>query len=124
MLAWEWEHQLFAVHHLLVLCYHLQHPRQYSPAGLEGAEKLLVDFVEGGVSPQAMCQQISQQVVSGQREYTIKGTPAAHGAYRHPIQWDMCAADVTHAGVEQYEASVRRWADCTLKALRESGNLT
>jgi len=50
-----WENEVLAngeVHHLLVLCYHLQHPRLYSPAGLGYAIQLLRDFLVGGLSPQ------------------------------------------------------------------------
>ena len=53
LLAWEADNPAYAqeVHHLTVLCYHLQRPSLYSPEGLAGAKGLLVDFVEGGLSP-------------------------------------------------------------------------
>src|SRR5512145_2930017 len=50
MLFWENEHPpLGEVHHLMVLCYHLQHPSLYAPEGLEYAKGLLVDFIERGL---------------------------------------------------------------------------
>jgi hypothetical protein len=120
---WELDHQLYDVHHLMVLCYHLQHPSLYAPDGLAGAKKLLVAFVEEGVTPQAMRQRIRKAVDSGVRGYKIKGTPDSCGAYAQPPEWEMVAADVVRAGISSYYASVRKWAELTLKALRESGNL-
>lgn len=120
---WELEHQLYDVHHLMVLCYHLQHPGLYSPEGLEGAKKLLVVFVEEGVSPQAMRKRMSKATDSGRRKYKIKGTPDSYGGYAQPVEWEMVAADVVQAGIDDYYASVRKWAELTLRALREPGNL-
>jgi len=123
LLAWEWEYQMPDVHHLLVLCYHLQHPSLYSPDGLRYSQGMLVQFVEEGIHPQQMRQRISGEVDSGNRKFKIKGTPESQGAYAFPVQWTMTAADVVAAGPEQYYDSVRTWADGMLKALRESGNL-
>ena len=51
MLFWEVENpgDGAEVHHLMVLCYHLQHPSLYSPAGLSEARRLLAEFVERGL---------------------------------------------------------------------------
>jgi hypothetical protein len=47
MLYWEAEYSEYGVvHHLMVFCYHLQHPRLYSPQGLEVGKRLLTDFLE------------------------------------------------------------------------------
>lgn len=123
LLAWEWEHQLLDVHHLLVLCYHVQHPSLYSPDGLRYSQGLLVEFVEQGISPQQMRQRMSKEVDSGSRQFRIKGTPDSHGAYAFPVEWSMAAADVVAAGVGQYYESVRAWAAGVLQSLRVSGNL-
>lgn len=123
MLFWEWEHRLQDVHHLMVLCYHLQHPSLYSPEGLDGAKEALVQFVERGVAPEAWRKQISEAVDSGNRTTKIAGTPDAHGEYAHPVAWTMTAADVVRAGAAQYYASVQAWAESILAALRESNNL-
>lgn len=120
---WELEYQLYDVHHLMVLCYHLQHPSLYSPEGLEGAKKLLVAFIEEGVSPQAMRKRMSKATDSGRRKYKIKGTSDSYGRYAQPVEWEMVAADVVQAGTDDYYASVRTWAELTLRTLRESGNL-
>jgi hypothetical protein len=123
MSAWELEHQRYEVHHLMVLCYHLQHPGLYSPEALKLAKKLLVEFLEEGVTPQAVRKRSSRALDSGTRTYKIKGTPDSHGAYEKPVQWEMLAADVTRAGIDHYYPSVRRWAESTLKGLHQSGHL-
>lgn len=123
MLFWELDHGLPDVHHLLVLCYHLQHPALYSSQGLDGAKQLLVAFVEEGVTPQAMRERIGPAVDSGKRDYRITAHSEAQGGYRHPVVWERVAADVVHAGIDRYYASVRQWAEATLRVLYESGNL-
>jgi hypothetical protein len=123
MYAWELDNQLYDVHHLMVLCYQIQHPRLYSPAGLKWAKQLLAAFVEDSVTPQEMRKRISQAADSGTRTHRIKGTPESHGSFPRPIHWKMRACDVIRAGIDNYYASVRQWAAATLKSLRESGNL-
>jgi len=120
---WELEKQLYDVHHLMVLCYHLQHPSLYSPEGLRDAQELLVLFLEKGLTPQQVRKHIGQAVDSGTRPYKIKGTATSFGTYAHPIHWTMTAADVTGAGLDNYYARVRAWAVSVLKSLRESNNL-
>jgi hypothetical protein len=118
MLFWEAENSaLGEVHHLMVLCYHLQHPSLYSPEGLEYSKGLLVDFVERGLSTEEVRQRSRDQVDSGKRIWKITGTPASHGAYEHPIRWTMTAADVIAAGVDHYCDSVRSWAQAIYEAL-------
>jgi hypothetical protein len=52
MLFWEAERpEIYEVHHLMVLGYHLQHPHLYSVEGLENALGLLQDFVSEGLTP-------------------------------------------------------------------------
>jgi hypothetical protein len=46
MLYWETEDtRVLDVHHLMVLCYHLQHPSLYTSDGLVMARQLLTEFV-------------------------------------------------------------------------------
>ncbi|GAB4520804.1 MAG: hypothetical protein OHK0046_31510 [Anaerolineae bacterium] len=123
LLAWEWDHNLLDMHHLLVLCYHLQHPSLYAPETLAGAKQMLMQFVEGGVTPQQMRHLLRDKVDSGQRTTRITGTPEHHGVYLHPVHWTMTIGDVTRAGVTQYYASVQVWAESMVLSLRESGNL-
>lgn len=123
MLGWEFEHQLLDVHHLLVLCYHLQHPSLYSPAGLELAKQLLGKFVKEGVTPQAMRQEMRQAVDSGRRNFKIKGNAESPGAYAYPVAWTMTAADMVRGDVANYYANVQAWAESILQTLAASGNL-
>ena len=121
--AWELDHQIFDVHHMMVICYHLQHPSLYSPEALQGAKHMLVEFLENGVSPQAMRQKISSSVDSSKRTYKIKGTPESYGSYAHPIEWTMRAADVVQGSVANYRQNILQWAKSVLNDLRESSNL-
>lgn len=121
MLFWENERPADGaeVHHLMVLCYYIQHPSLYSPDGLREAMHLLSDFLEGGVTPQQARQRGRSGLNSGSRQWKIKGTAESYGAYPWPIRWEMFAGDVIAAGQDSYCASVRRWAQSILRGLRE-----
>ncbi|MBZ0308548.1 MAG: DUF5946 family protein [Anaerolineae bacterium] len=119
MLFWEAEQPaLGAVHHLMVLCYHLQHPSLYSTDGLEAAKKLLVEFLENGLSPEQVRKQYASQVDSGQRTWKIKATLQAHGAYDTRMEWTMTAGEVVTGGAEHYVENVRAWARSVLDVLK------
>ena len=125
MLFWEAEYPAAGaeVHHLIVLCYHLQHPSLYAPDGLEYSLQLLADFVEHGVSPQQVRKQRRSAVDSGKRKWQIRARSGLHGTYRRPVHWSMTAQDVVNAGAEHYIESVQQWASAILADLRLSGNL-
>ena len=72
MLFWEAEFPNFGVvHHLAVLCYHLQHPHLYSSDGLQHALGLLVAFVAQGKMPAEVRQAMRYDVDSGKRDWNI-----------------------------------------------------
>lgn len=122
MLAWEWEEPAnAAVHHLMVLGYHLQHPSLYSPEGLAEARWLLVEFLEHGTSPAEVRQRIGARADSGNRNWKIKGTPESHGSYDPPITWTMTATDVVGGGIGGYRDNVRAWARSILDSLNAAG---
>ena len=122
MLAWEWEDpRNLAVHHLTVLSYHMQHPRLYSPEGLDGGKRLLVDFLDREVSPEEARRRNRGPMDSGRREFKITGTADHQGAYARPVRWTMTGADVIAAGIERYIDSVQAWARSILESLRASG---
>ena len=124
MLAWESaDPRLWEVHHLMVLCYHLQHPSSYSPPGLREAMQLLVQFVAQGISPAETRRRHRRRLGSNTRAWKITGTPDAHGSYDHPVAWPMTAAQVVAGGAGDYCANVRAWAESVLAALKASGNL-
>ena len=111
------------VHHLMVLCYHLQHPSLYSPDGLGFSKQLLVDFVERSLSTGEVRKQNRVALDSGNRKFKIKGTAASHGHYSHSVRWTMRAGDVVSGGVNDYRENIKAWARSILQALRGSGNL-
>lgn len=118
MLYWETEVPARGeVHHLTVLCYHLQHPSLYSPDGSRHALGLLEDFVAQGKAPAEMRQRQRQQVASDQRAWKITARPGAHGAYDRPIAWTMTAAGVVAGGADAYCDSVRLWAASIYRAV-------
>ncbi len=120
MLFWEAEYPADGaeVHHLMVLCYHLQHPSLYSPEGLNEARRLLAEFVEHGLSPAEARQRNRARVDSRRRNWKIKGTAESRGSYRHAVVWDMTAADIVAGGAENYCNNVRGWAQSINDALK------
>jgi uncharacterized OB-fold protein len=123
MLYWEAEFPEYGVvHHLMVLCYHMQHPSLYSPETLEEGKQMLGDFL-AGTTPTEMRRMIGEKVNSTNRKWKIRGTETAHGSYQHPVQWTMTAHDVVLAGADHYVQSVRVWAQSIYDALKASGNI-
>lgn len=121
-----WENQypaLGEVHHLTVLCYHLQHPHYYSPAGLEYALGLLVDFVQRGVSPAEIRRHRQAQVNSSSRAWTIRGQLGAWGKYARPQTWSLTVQQIAASGPDNYVKNVRLWAQAVLTDLAAAGNL-
>jgi hypothetical protein len=119
MLFWENERaENGEVHHLAVLCYYLQHPSRYSQEGLEYAQQLLLDFIEKGISPQAVRRSKREQVDSGKRGWKVTARPGDGGVYAHPPSWTVNAADVVAGGIDGYRQSVRAWAAAMLEAIK------
>ena len=125
MLFWEWENTDYGVvHHLMVLCYHLQHPSLYSSEGLHEAMHLLADFWEHGVTTEQVRRRNRSSFDSSTRKWKIKGTPDSHGTYDHPIAWTMTASNVIEGGIENYCDSVLTWARLVIEDLKASGNFS
>jgi hypothetical protein len=121
MLFWEAENPNYGVvHHLMVLCYHLQHPSLYSPEGLHQGITLLSDFLDRGLTPEQVRKRSRNTVNSSTRTWKITGTPASHGVYEHPIAWTMTAADVIEDDKVNYCDNVRTWARSVLEALERA----
>ena len=118
MLYWEAEDTaLGRVHHLMVLCYHLQHASLYSREGLQHGLGLLKGFVVDGISPAEMRHLQRKTVDSGKRNWKIKGdvTP---GSWDRPIQWTMTAADVVAGGMARYCDNIEMWAESVYESLK------
>jgi hypothetical protein len=124
MLFWEAEFpELWVVHHLMVLCYHLQHPSLYAPDGLTVSKNLLAEFIETNITPAEVIKRNQVTLNSGKRDFKIKAKPGLQGSYAHPVKWAMTAANITADGSDQYCDNVRAWAQSMYDALKESGNL-
>ena len=106
------------VHHLLVLCFHLQHPSRYSPEALAWGRETLVDWVERGLTPQDVRHRDRDHLSSRNRTFRVRGTPERHGAYDRPMHWTMMVHDVVAAGPDRYVETVRSWAGGILTSLR------
>src|SRR5690606_41591561 len=102
-----------AVHHLRVLCYHLQHRSLCSAEGLAHGRELLADFVARGLTPQEARRNNREHVAAGNRAWSITARPGNVGAYEHPIVWGMTAADVVAGGPANYVVNTRKWAATT-----------
>lgn len=112
MLYWENERpELGEVHHLMVLCYQLQHPGLYSAEGLTHALQLLAEFVEGGLSPAEARRRQRAAVDSGGRGWSVTARPGNRGRYEQQPAWTMRAADVVGGGIDAYLTNVRVWAE-------------
>jgi hypothetical protein len=124
MLYWENENPEYgAVHHLMVLCFHIQHPDLYSPEGLVEGKRLLADFLVAGLTTQEVRRRNRKRVDSGVRTWKIKGRDGARGAHANPVRWPLTAADVVTRGERNYAGSVEAWAGTVLETLRETDNL-
>lgn len=121
LLVWEWEYQLPDEHHLLVCCYHLQHPHLYSREGLAGAIELLRRWVIEGEYVFEVRESIRSKVSQGKRDYPITARPDNIGAYPKPVTWTMTAADVVAGQPEQFYANIRAWAQSVVQSLQAIG---
>ena len=111
LLSWENERpELGEVHHLMVLCYHLQHPGLYSAEGLAHARRLLAEFIEGNLSPEEARRRQQAGVDSGGRGWSVTARAGNHGRYERQPAWAMRAADVVAGSIDNYVANVRAWA--------------
>jgi len=120
MLYWESEDSSrWEVHHLMVLCYHVQHPSLYSKEGLQYSLGLLDKFVVQGIDPAEVRRQSRDQVASGNRSWKVTARPDSIGAYDRPITWTMTAADVVAQGADNYVDSVRAWAQAVYDSLHQ-----
>jgi len=119
MLYWENEDaRRGVVHHLTVLCYHLQHPGLLSPEWLEEAPGLLADFIERGLTTEEVRRRDRARVSSGKRRWKVAATEERRGRYARRPDWRVRALDVVAAGAEAYVDSVQAWARAVLEDLR------
>lgn len=101
----------YAVHHLSVPCYMLQH-NVYSRDGWVCVRRLLHQFVHEGLTPQAARRQNRKTLDSGHRTWSL--TRGAKLAGVEAVAWTRTVADVRLDTAEHYCADVRRWAESVL----------
>jgi hypothetical protein len=98
MLAWEYEDMEHRglVHHLMVLCYHLQHPSLFSPQGLSFGKELLRKFVRDGIKPHEIRMQLADEVNSSRRHW--KPSRSSGPAGRHLLSLQQKLTGYTGGG--------------------------
>lgn len=96
----------FAVHHLSVPCFMLQHNR-YSRDGWIRTRELLARFL-GGLTPEEARRQARRAVDSGNRTYSFTRGPTLAGV--EAIAWTRTIAAVRLDTAEHYCSDVRAWA--------------
>lgn len=125
MITWDFEDfkGVGRVHHLTVLCYHLQHPSHYSPDGLKHAVKILKKVIEKNLSGEKLYQIESDTYSSSQRNWRVTGVETNYGKYRLGINWTTTVAEVVKNGVTEYPDHVEQWARTIYDDLKKAGEL-
>ena len=101
----------YAVHHLSVPCYMLQH-NAYSRDGWLAVHQLLHQFVYEGLTPAEARRQNRRTMDSGQRKWSL--TKGAKLSQVDDIAWTWTIVDVRFDTAEHYCADVRDWAIAVL----------
>ncbi len=101
----------YAVHHLSVPCYMLQH-NIYSREGWLETREALRQFVQEGLKPAEARRRNRIRLDSGHRTWSVIRGPKLAGVEQ--IRWTFTVADVRLDTPEHYCADVRRWAESVL----------
>ena len=101
----------YAVHHLSVLCFMLQH-NGYSRDGWLCAHELLFQFVCRGLTPTEARRQNRKSWDSGHRNWSISKGPKLPGV--EEIVWSYTIAEVRLDTAEHYCTDVGHWAETVL----------
>jgi hypothetical protein len=99
----------WAVHHLTVAAWMVQHDR-YTHAGWLATRRLLAEFVASELPPGETGRRLARDAASRDGSLT-RGAPFAR--FRE-IRWTTTVADLTWNDAEAYRATVRRWARAVL----------
>ncbi|HEV2239390.1 MAG TPA: DUF5946 family protein [Ktedonobacterales bacterium] len=106
----------FAVHHLSVPCFMLQHDH-YSRAGWIRVWRLLVRFLDG-LAPEQARRDARKAGAGGNRMPSLTRGPKLVGVAA--VTWSRTIADVRRDSAEQYCADVRAW---TAQVVRDAEEL-
>ena len=101
----------YAVHHLSVPCYMLQH-NVYSRQGWIEVRTLLAHFVYDGWTPAMARRQFRVSADSGHRAFNFTKGAKLPGV--EDITWSYTIAEVRLDTAESYCADVRHWAESIL----------
>lgn len=101
----------YAVHHLSVPCYMLQH-NVYSREGWLAVRALLGQFIFGGWTPAMARRQGRVSADSGRRTWSFTKGAKLPGVEQ--LLWSRTIADVRLETAALYCADVRRWAESIL----------
>jgi hypothetical protein len=105
----------YAVHHLSVACYMLQHNRNSRDGWIE-LRRLLDRFV-AGLSPAAARARFRRAFDGGNRGYSFTRGPKLAGV--EAIAWTRTVADVRLDSADHYCADVRAWAEQVVRDSEE-----
>lgn len=125
LLALEFENREgFAVHHLTVACYLLQHPAGYDRGAVESWWNLLNDVLLKGI-PAAVVQRRMSEQYEGARRVRREGSTVPEG---WPRRWPMTVEEVVQpegqtASPGIHVERVRAWARSVLDTLNDSRSL-
>ena len=124
LLYWESEvPENGSVHHLMVLCFYLQHPSLYSQDGLLYARQLLEEFLINRISPAQIRSDRKALLSSKSRKWKVAGSQNSRGTYGKQVQWKMTARNVVEAGIHQYIGSINEWAESVHNTLKDMESL-
>ena len=120
LLAYENERPqvFFAVHHLTVACFYLQHPRGYRHEVLAAWRSLLADALDDATPIPTLRQRMGRQFTGAKRvRDALAAVPPGW-----PASWPMTVVDVLDPreplpSEEEYVARARQWADSVRRML-------
>lgn len=112
------------LHLLGAMTYNLQHPALYSREGLDAIKQVVKAIIE---SDDAYTKEherdLSRQLASESRQWTMHATPTNQASYTTPMQWSMTIADVLADGPDDYTERVKAWGQSVYDVLVRSGEL-
>ncbi len=101
------------VHHLMVMCYMLQHNRYSDEAAwmvVAGLEACL----DRGVSPSELLRQNRRVTDSRVRQWKVTGSTT----FTRHIEWPLTIMDVSSVDADAYCEKVTEWAHSVLETIR------
>lgn len=121
LLAWEQSDpaRKGSDHHLLVLCWEIQHPSRFTPEAVSWARGAVRHVIRDGI-PAHQLRRENRATGPGRsdRAYKITRTDGVVVARA----WSRTLSDVVAEGADAMPGSVRRWAEAVLRDLDADGS--